>query len=91
MIEGIQEPTQTLVFVFIHVISTIFHACMLHPRHLDDDSATTKEVLEAIRERALKTSVRSSEIMILALQRNLELENESLPCKYLYTYITWDR
>ncbi|KAI7860512.1 hypothetical protein BDC45DRAFT_494593 [Circinella umbellata] len=82
VIEDIQEPTQTLVFVFIHVISTIFHACMLHPRHSDNDSATTKEVLEAIRERALKTSVRSSEIMILALQRNLELENESLPLPF---------
>ncbi|KAI9253429.1 hypothetical protein BDA99DRAFT_519755 [Phascolomyces articulosus] len=81
-IENLQEPTQTLVIVFIHVLSTIFHACMLHPRHLNDDSAATKDVLEAIREKALKTSVRSSEIMIIALRRNLELENESLPLPF---------
>ncbi|KAI9495089.1 hypothetical protein BDB00DRAFT_815815 [Zychaea mexicana] len=81
-IENIQEPTQTLVLAFIHTLTTIFHSCLLHPRHLSNDSGITKDVLEAIQQRAFTTSVRSSEIMIFALRRNLELVTDSLPLPF---------
>ncbi|KAI8148318.1 hypothetical protein BJV82DRAFT_591666 [Fennellomyces sp. T-0311] len=81
VIENIVEPTHNLVLTFVHTLTVIFYACMLKPRHMHSDTATTEEMLEIIRQKALDTAVLSSEIVIFALRRNLDLVTDSLPRK----------